>query len=162
MSDRDPKTGHFLPGNRIWEARASSGPKPKFETAEALWQAACEYFAWCDETPLHEAKAFAYEGSVTVESLPRMRAMTMKGLCLFIDVSEEAWRRWKLEGDEIHKPYLVEVMAKIEATIFQWKFEGAAAGLLNAAIIARELGLADKRELQGGVTVVLESDAERL
>ncbi|MCB5411792.1 DNA-packaging protein [Pseudogemmobacter faecipullorum] len=149
MADRDPATGHFLPGNRIWEARASSGPKPKFETAEALWDAACEYFEWVHENPLYKDQLVTFQGSATHEPVAAMRAMTIRGLCLFLGVSHEAWRRWQVEDDEIHKPHLAEVMRQIEDTIYQWKFEGAAADLLNGSIIARDLGLADKKELTG-------------
>jgi len=38
------------------------------------------------------------------------------------------------------------VIADIEAVIKSQKFQGAAAGLLNANIIARDLGLADKSD----------------
>ena len=63
---RDPETGRFTTGNRFWEARSSAGPKPKFDGPEPLWSACQEYFVWVDEHPLHEAKAFSYEGKVTV------------------------------------------------------------------------------------------------
>ena len=53
-------------GNKFWEARSSHGTKPKFERAEDLWSACVEYFDWAHDNPLHEAKAFAYEGDVTI------------------------------------------------------------------------------------------------
>ena len=148
MADRDEDTGRFLPGNRIWEGRENIGGRSKrFETPEDLWAAAVEYFEWCHDNPLQEAKAFAYEGKVTVASLPKLRAMTIKGLCLFLDLSEKTWRHWRLEGGPYHRPDLAEAIEKIEAVIYTTKFEGAAAGLLEHQIIARELGLAEKRQL---------------
>ena len=36
-----------------------------------------------------------------------------------------------------------------EAVIYRQKFEGAAADMLNQAIIARELGLVDRKEMTG-------------
>lgn len=78
-------------GNRFWEQRSSHGRKPIFEDPEQLWEAACEYFEWVTDNPLEEAKAFAYEGVVTVEDLPKMRAMTIQGLCFFLDISDETW-----------------------------------------------------------------------
>ena len=143
--ERDAQ-GHFLPGNRIWEARSSCGPKPLFDTPEKLWGACVEYFEWVDENPLHEAKAFAYEGSVTVESLPKMRAMTIGGLCLFLDISFETWSDWRK-----NRPDLSDVITRAEQIIRTQKFEGASAGLLVPQIIARDLGLADKQEI--GVSV---------
>lgn len=149
MNERDPTNGQFLPGNRFWAARSTKGPKPKFETAEALWEAAVEYFDWCHDNPLYEDKLVTFQGSATHEPVAKLRAMTIRGLCLFLDISDESWRCWKIEGHELHKPYLVETMARIEAVIFTQKFEGAAADLLNQSIIARELGLAEKTELTG-------------
>lgn len=151
MEDRDPETGRFLPGNRFWEARSSHGRNPKFENAEDLWQACCEYFEWNEGSPLHEAKAFAYEGVVTVESLPKMRAMTLAALCMFLDISHDTWIEWRKS-----RPDLSEVITRAEAVIYRQKFEGASAGLLVPNIIARDLGLAEKTEHSGGVTVNIE------
>lgn len=155
MSDRD-EAGRFLPGNRFWEARSSAGPNPKFEGPDALWEACVEYFRWVEDNPLHEAKAFAYEGVVKVEKLPKMRAMTIGGLCLFLDVTDQTWRDWKAG-----RPDLIGVISRAEAIIYQQKFTGAAADLLNPNIIARDLGLADKKELSGGLALnVTQEDAE--
>jgi len=139
--DRDEETGRFKAGNRFWEARSSHGAKPKFESADALRDACHQYFAWVEENPLYEAKAFAFQGSVTVENLPKMRAMTLQGLCLFIDVTRETWGEWKKS-----RPDLSDVQREAEEIIYSQKFAGAAADLLNANIIARDLGLTDKTE----------------
>lgn len=138
---KDKETGRFLPGNRFWEARSTHGVKPKFESAEDLRDACHQYFQWVDENPLYEAKAFAFQGSVTVENLPKMRAMTIQGLCLFIDISQDTWCEWRKS-----RPDLSEVQREVEAVIYSQKFAGAAADLLNASIIARDLGLADKTD----------------
>ena len=141
---KDDKTGRFLPGNKFWLARSSHGANPKFAKAEDLWSACCEYFEWADSHPLHEAKAFAYEGAVTVEPLPKMRAMTIGGLCMFLDVTHDTWIQWRKNRSD-----LSEVISRAEAVIYQQKFEGASAGLLVPNIIARDLGLAEKSELTG-------------
>lgn len=140
---RDEK-GRFQPGNRFWEARSSAGRFPKFEGPEPLWAACCEYFAWNQANPLKEAKAFAYEGKVTIAELPKMRAMTIGGLCMFIDITHRQWIEWRST-----RPDLLPILTRAEAVVFRQKFEGASADLLNANIIARELGLSDKRELSG-------------
>lgn len=155
MSDRD-EAGRFLPGNRFWEARSSAGPNPRFADGDALWAACVEYFQWVDENPLHEAKAFAYEGVVKVQAMPKMRAMTLTGLCLFLDITDQTWRDWRAERSD-----LLGVITRAEAIIYQQKFTGAAADLLNPNIIARDLGLADKKELSGGLALnVTAEDAE--
>ncbi len=146
---RDPVTGRFLPGHRFWEARSSHGRKPTFADANTLWAACVEYFEWVQDNPLHEARAFSYEGRVTLAELPKMRAMTISGLCLFLDIAFETWRGWKTEGHALHRPDLVEMISRVEAVIYEQKFTGAAADLLNPSIISRELGLAEKNEHSG-------------
>lgn len=147
MDGRDSETGRFLPGNRAWEARSSAGAKPTFSNPDDLWIACTEYFDWVERNPFWEARPFAYEGCVTVEPVAKMRAMTIGGLCLFLDVGQSTWHGWKKT-----RPDLLEVITRAEETIREQKFGGAAAGLLNANIISRDLGLADKSEHAHGVT----------
>lgn len=144
MTAHRDDAGRFLAGNRFWETRSTAGPKPKFSNPEDLWRACCEYFEWNASHPLFEAKAFAYEGVVTIAELPKMRAMTIAGLCIFLDVEERTWRMWRDERSD-----LLPIITRTEAIIYQQKFEGASADLLNPNIIARDLGLADKKELTG-------------
>lgn len=144
MTDRDPDTGRFLPGNRFWEARSSHGAKPKFEHTKDLWSACCEYFEWVESNPLWEDKLVTFQGAATHEPIAKMRAMTIQGLCIFLDVTHDTWIEWRKSRSD-----LSEVIARAESIIYQQKFSGAAADLLNANIIARDLGLADRNEHSG-------------
>ncbi|MDC9621076.1 DNA-packaging protein [Xenorhabdus sp. XENO-7] len=129
-------------GNRFWEARSSHGRKPIFESPEQLWVACTEYFEWVEENPLYEMKAFSFQGKVTQEALPKMRAMTLTGLCLFLDISEDTWRLYRARED------FIEVTTRAEKIIYDQKFSGAAADLLNANIIARDLGLKEQQQVE--------------
>ena len=149
MQHRD-KAGKFTQGNRFWQARSSAGPKPIFADPEPLWAACCEYFEWVETHPLQEAKAFSYEGQITVASLPKMRAMTIGGLCVFLDIDRATWNVWREK-----RPDLYEVITRAEEIIYQQKFEGASADLLNSNIIARDLGLTDKKDLSGALSVTI-------
>ena len=158
MTDgKDPATGRFMPGNKFWEVRSSCGANPKFETADQLRAACVEYFTWCHDNPLYADSVTTYQGTTTHEPIAKMRAFTLQGLYMFVDVSQRQWGTWRTERDDLRP-----VIEWAEAVIYRQKFEGAAADLLNASLIARELGLADKREHSGGMTVTLESDAEKL
>jgi hypothetical protein len=129
-------------GNQFWRVRSSHGRKPEFSSPEQLYAAAEEYFEWVEANPLMEAKAFAFQGVVTVASLPKMRAMTIDGLCLFLGISFDAWRLYRARKD------FIDVIANIETAIRTQKFTGAAADLLNANIISRDLGLSDKQAFE--------------
>lgn len=141
-NQRDEK-GWFLPGNKFWLVRSSHGRKPIFETPDDLWNAACEYFQWVEENPLYEDRLVTFQGVATHEPVAKMRAMTIAGLCLFLDISRQGWFEY------CAKPDFSDVTKTIDDVIRSQKFAGAAADLLNANIIARDLGLADRSELSG-------------
>jgi len=127
-------------GNKFWLLCSTHGRKPIFETPESLWDAACEYFSYVQANPLYETRAFQHQGEVMLKKIPRMRAMTINGLCLFLDINQETFMLYrKREG-------FIGVSEKILETIRSQKFEGAAADLLNGNIIARDLGLVDQRQ----------------
>lgn len=131
-------------GNKFWQARSSHGPDPKFENCSDLWSACLEYFEWVERNPLKEAKLTQEKGKPKVMHLNKMRAMSITGLCVFLDIDDQTWRNWR-EG----RKDLFGVIARAEQIIFTQKFEGASADLLNPSIIARDLGLADKKEHTG-------------
>lgn len=128
----------FQPGNRFWEARSTHGRKPIFESPEKLWDAATQYFEWNENNPLWEVKSYMYQGAPVQDQIPKPRAMTIMGLCLFLDISEQGWSEYK------QKPDFSEVTKAIDSIIRKQKFEGAAAEMFNANIIARDLGLKDQ------------------
>ena len=130
-------------GNQFWKARSSHGRAPIFPAPDALWEACAEYFEWVEKNPLWESKPFAFQGVVTVEPMPKMRAMTISGLCIFLDIARSTWDEYRANKD------FSGVVTRVEEIIRTQKFEGASADLLNANIIARDLGLAEKSELTG-------------
>jgi len=128
-------------GNQFWKARTSHGRKKLFSSADALWDACVEYFQWVEDNPLYEMKAFSFQGIVTQEPIPKMRAMTIVALCLFLDIDEKTWRNWRDDKDYF------PIVTKAEKVIYSQKFEGASADLLNSNIIARDLGLKDRKDV---------------
>lgn len=71
-------------------------------------------------------------------SLPKMRTMTTTGLCVFPDITLQAWTEWRSRRED-----LSDVITHVEQIIRTQKFEAAAADLLNPIIVACEPGLAD-------------------
>lgn len=124
-------------GNQFWKARTKHGRRKLFSSSEALWEACCEYFQWVEDNPLWESKLFSYQGDVHEGVAPKMRAMTLSGLCLFLDVTRETWGQWRKDKG------FSDVVTRAEEVMYSQKFAGAAADLFNASIIARDLGLKD-------------------
>lgn len=139
-------------GNQFWKARSKHGRDRLFASSELLWEACCEYFDWVEASPLIEMRPFAYQGVVIQEPVPKMRAMTIDGLCLFLDIDLKTWANWRSVED------FIPVVMRAESVIRSQKFAGAAADLLNANIIARDLGLAEKRQVESTATVKVAAD----
>lgn len=130
-------------GNQFWKARSSHGRKPIFATPDDLWAAASEYFEWVEANPLYEDKLTSYQGVNKHEPVAKMRAMTVSGLCIFLDIARSTWDEYRANKD------FSGIVTRAEEVIRTQKFEGASADLLNPNIIARDLGLSDKQEHTG-------------
>lgn len=132
-------------GNNFWELRSRHGSKKLFETPKLLWEAACEYFQWIKENPLQETKVFHASGQITKTEVPLLRAMTLRGLCFYLNCNDAYFRQFKANLPKGEKGFST-IIQDIEDIIYDQKFQGAAANLLNANIIARDLGLAEHIE----------------
>jgi hypothetical protein len=130
-------------GNSFWRARSSHGRKPTFASPDDLWNACVEYFDWVEATPLYEDHIISFQGVATHVPVAKMRAMTIGGLCIFLDIDKSTWGAYR------QKEGFSAVCTRVEEIIRDQKFAGAAADLLNPSIIARDLGLADKSEITG-------------
>jgi len=137
--------GNFPKGNQFWMNRAKHGRDKLFGTPALLWEASCEYFRWVEENPLYETKVFNYQGTIVTEKVPIMRAMTLAGLCFYLNCNEAYFRQFEKDKEEAGD--YSTVITDIKTVIYRQKFEGAAGNLLNANIISRDLGLADKKDI---------------
>lgn len=123
-------------GNTYWKLAKGWGVgNDAAYTPGELWIKACEYFEWVEKNPLKEQKVFGSGLRMTVN---KMRAMSQKAFCIFAQISYKTFDNYNDNEAYLH------ITARIKDIIFTQKFEGSAADLLNANIIARELGLAEK------------------
>lgn len=134
-------------GNQFWKLRSKHGRDKIFKSPTLLWEAACEYFEWCDENKLI-AIDFKGKDADRVE-MPKMRPFTLIGLCHYLDVNSDYFTDFKdsiKEKKDDQSKDFSRIITRIYEIIYRQKFEGAAAGFLNPNIIARDLGLVDKKE----------------
>ena len=126
--------------NQFWKLRTKHGRGKLFESPEVLWTEACKYFEFCDSEPLIEID---FKGKDATEvKIPKMRAYTWTGLELFLNLDSLRWYK----TSDSHKDFL-QVITRIDKVIYTQKFVGSAAGFLNPNIIARDLGLTDKQDI---------------
>jgi hypothetical protein len=135
-------------GNEFWKRRTKHGRDKLFTKPELLWQAAQEYFQWCFDNPLIEID-FVGKDATQVQK-PKIRAFTWSGLELYLDI--DSLREYKSNPD--YKEFS-HIITRIEKIMYTQKFEGAAAGLLNPNIIARDLRLNDGDPLPTNLTVTI-------
>ena len=133
-----------------WNVKVTTtGRKRIFDKPEVLWAKACEYFDWCVENPLVSVD---YKGKDAIPvKIYNVRAFTIEGLCLHLGVGRnylEDCEKKAIAGktDEISLEFS-GIIKRIREIIRSQKFENAAAGLLNPMIIARDLGLTERKEI---------------
>ena len=150
-------------GNKFWMLRSKHGRDKLFSTPELLWEAACEYFQWCDENPWTTRKAIQKNVPVKVKKGKRLvtenqqqteqqvspvaRPYSLTGFCIYVGATSQWWRSFREDCKAKNGKDFLAVIARIQETIETQQFEGACVGAFNANIIARKLGLADKQEI---------------
>lgn len=134
-------------GDPAWMARKKHGRTTKL-TPDQFKAGCLEYFEWSEQNPLKEQKVFCVNGRLEKTEIDKMRAFTIVGACIFLGISRECWYQYKKRKE------FVDVVKSAEYMIYQQKFTGGAAGLLNSNIIARDLGLSDKQEIDNNVKVI--------
>ena len=146
-------------GNQFWKLRSKHGRDRLFSTPELLWEAACEYFEWCDNNPFYEAlqasggqRVIKDEdgNSVTTSGiieLPRMRPYSLHGLALYLDASISYFNAAERAAEEKGEKDFLTVFTRIREVIYNQQLSGAASGFLKENLISRVLGLKDKTDV---------------
>lgn len=130
--------------NQFWRNRSSHGRDKLFESSELLWEAAQEYFNWCDSHPWYKIEANKNPKGPKAKELikvPTAIPYTLSGLCVYLDASEKWWQNFR-KNENLSQDILY-VITRVEEIIRNQKFTGAAVGAFNANIISRDLGLRD-------------------
>lgn len=117
------------------------GRSRMFETPDDLREACLEYLAWAHANPLQEEKHFCSAGQIMTAYMSKPRAVTIVGLCLHLGIHRHTWQNYRISEE------FDLVCDEIEDRMKQYKFENAVAGLMNPTLIARDIGLVDKQEI---------------
>lgn len=125
-------------GNEYYKLRSKDGRDRIYSKPEELLNEANEYFQWVQDNPLIEVDFRGKDADMV--HLPKMRPMTLTGLCNYIDIAVSTFQEY-----EKRKGFSA-ITTRIRQIIETQQFEGAASGFLNPNIIARKLGLTDKQE----------------
>ena len=142
----------WMIGNKFWQQRSKHGRDKLFKTPDLLLEAASEYFQWCDDNPWIKKEAVkSGDMAGMIIDVPTQRPYTMQGICSYLDCGVNYFNQFEdsilKKEDSLSKDFSL-VITRIREAIYQQKFEGATVGAFNANIIARDLGLTDKKEIE--------------
>lgn len=122
-------------GNQFWRFVKDPGRKPHFTDPEEMWAKALEYFQYCEDNPEEVEELHPKNGTQII----RKRQPFLKSDCaLFL-----GFAKWETLKDYSQKEAFSEIVTRIEQVIYGQKLRGAAIGIYNSNIIARDLGLKD-------------------
>lgn len=131
----------------------NSNYKKKLETPEVVWEHFCDYAQGVDDNPSikHEILKGGDSAGKTVE-IEYQRPYTWSGFYAYLyEIGvvgcTDTLREYKNNRKGLYDDYQ-DVMARIDKVMYAQKFEGATTGHFSAVIIARDLGLAEKREIK--------------
>lgn len=128
-------------GNSFWNLRLRHGRKPRFENHEDLLDTFTSYCVWIEQNPLIEVD-FKGKDATPVE-IPKMRIMTKEHFAMAAGFTQ--WKDVAAYGKKSKD--FDKVVTHIENCIYYQKLSGAAAGMLNPSIIARELQLREMSDI---------------
>jgi hypothetical protein len=139
-------------GNQFWKkADPKKIGRPTFFNPTELWELCAEYFQYQDDNPIiTEEKTVHQNGKTSYKQIENQRPYTWKGLYVFIGVANLNHYKKKEEFSSI--------LEHVDNIIYSQKFDGASVGIFSATIIARDLGLTDKQQVDnnhsGGVSII--------
>ena len=131
-------------GNKNWITRVKVGRPRKFETPEALWEAALDYFDYCEKNPWYKNELVrgGMDAGIIVQ-VPTARPYSIKGMLVHMGMSNSYWTFLRANApDEFN-----DVIERIDMIIETQQFEGAVVGAFNPGIISKKLGLKDCTEV---------------
>jgi hypothetical protein len=129
-----------------WEWRKKVGRPKALKSPEQLWRYACEYFERVDTSPFYKQDFIrGGESAGTKVNLECLRPYTWEGLEMYLReksvITDLDDYKGNSEGAYTEFQDTIRAIAKV---IYDRNFSGAAVNALNANLIARQLGLAEK------------------
>jgi hypothetical protein len=127
------------------------GKRLAFDTPVKMLDAITDYFNAVDANPYKEHDYVGKDATSVYRQ--KMRPYTWHGLCLFLGYNPEYFEKFEeYTREEIFRggSQYRRVIKHARALIYDNKLSGATSGLFSHHIVARDLGLADKKQLEGG------------
>ena len=131
-------------GNEYYKRREKDGRELIYGSPELLLDEAYKSFDWCKNNPFYKREVL--KGGIQAGRIIKVevdRPYTIEGLCVFVGISVQTFSNYGERED------FFGVVTHIREIIRQNQLEGAMVEAYSPNIVARLLGLSDKRELTG-------------
>lgn len=135
--------------------------RPLKYTPKQLAEEFVKYAQWCEDHPLEARVRVDYAKGFSDTTAYKPRRVSIGGFLVYIGGTWDWWSHLntRKRGEEF-----VKVKSSIKEYCETYQKEMASAGLLNANIISRLLGLADKKEtkVEGeNLTIVVKTEEDK-
>lgn len=142
-------------GNKFYKKREKDGRELIYKEPSELLDAAYKYFDWCNNNPIKKDEVL--KGGVRAGYIVKVktdRPYTLIGLCNHIGIGKRTF------DDYCNRNDFSPITTHIREIIQQNQIEGAMVGTYKENIVARLLGLVDKKEIEstGGLTINVTTD----
>lgn len=118
----------------------SKAGRPLKMTPHELWQRFVEYCEWIANKPSETEHAFS-SGIIAIKNSER--PMSLRSFSIFAGIDRSTFSEYE------QRPEFSRIAAHIRDIIFEQKFNGAARGEFDSALIARELDIGDRLDVAG-------------
>jgi len=139
------------------------GLHKNIESSDRLWELFQEFRDWLKSNPIYKAEFNAKIGDLVY--IPLERPLTWSRFdCYVRDLGIiEDLEDYRQNKDKRYSDF-EGVITRINRYMYADKFEGASSGIFNANIIARDLGLAEKKETEhsGSMEITTLTEEQRL
>lgn len=104
-------------------------------TPETVFNLAVKYFSWAEDQAIKAIETASFQGVVTENLVHKPRIFTLNGFCLYCGVTASSIQSWRAS------PGFSEVMAFVDSVIHEQKYQLAAANIINAGFVGKEIGI---------------------
>ena len=113
-----------------------------FESVEDFEEKTKKYIDWVKNTPVEKTITASFQGEISYLKVPHCRPMTQYGWASFLGVGLSTLK------DYSKKEEFSATFEYFQSCMTSWNLDGATSGDLNATIVTRLEGLADKKETE--------------
>lgn len=130
--------------NEFYKRRQKDGRELIYSSPDLLLNEAYKYFEWCNKSPVKKNEAIkSGPAAGKIIQIPTQRPYTLQQLCVHIGISLNTFKNYEARDN------FLTVTTHIREIITANQLEGALVEAYNSNIVARLLGLSDKKEISG-------------